>query len=87
MLKTSQGLEGLCIVCTPLFYWGEEPPNKFLKSGVGEQDLNFYRWVACKEGVDFFRGSCSLYIKNKLKSEIFNGKKKFINKNIFLCHN
>ena len=37
------------------------------------------------KGVTFFRG-CSFYIKNKLKSEIFNGKK-FINKNVFLCHN
>ena len=29
-------------------------------------------------------GGCSFYIKNKLKSEIFN-KKKFISKNVFLC--
>ena len=25
--------------------------------------------------------------KNKIKSEIFNGQEKFINKNVFLCHN
>ena len=30
---------------------------------------------------------CSFFVKNKLKSEIFNDKKKFINKNVFLCHN
>ena len=37
-----------------------------------------------KRGGDFFEGVCNLHIKNKLKSEIF---KKFIGKNIFLCHN
>ena len=26
-------------------------------------------------------------MKDKLKSEIVNDKKKFINKNVFLCHN
>ena len=31
-------------------------------------------------------GGCNFYMKNKLKSEIFH-KKKFINKNVFLCHN
>ena len=34
---------------------------------------------------DFFQGG--FHIKNKLKSEIFNDKKKFISKSIFLCHN
>ena len=38
-------------------------------------------------GVTFFRGVCNCHIKNKLKSEIFNDKKSFISKNIFLCHN
>ena len=33
---------------------------------------------------DPFQGGCSFYIKNKLKSEIFNDKKKFVNKNVFL---
>ena len=32
-----------------------------------------------KRGMTFFRTACSFYIKNKLKSEIFNDKKKFIN--------
>ena len=31
---------------------------------------------------DIFQEGCSLYIKSKLKSEIFSEKKKFINKNI-----
>ena len=36
----------------------------------------FYRGVAGKLGVTFFRGEgFSFYIKNKLKSEIFNNKK------------
>ena len=30
-----------------------------------------------KKGGDFFQGSCSFYIKNKLKNEIFNKKKKW----------
>ena len=42
-----------------------------------------------KERSDLIGGggeSCNFYMKNKLKSEIFH-KKKFINKNVFLCHN
>ena len=41
-----------------------------------------------KERIDLIGGgeSCNFYMKNKLKSEIFH-KKKFINKNVFLCHN
>ena len=29
----------------------------------------------CERGGDFFQGGCSFFIKNKLKSEIFNDKK------------
>ena len=52
----------------------------------------FYRTLIFREGlvgkrVTFLRGSCNFYVKNKLKSVIFNDKKKFINKNAFLCHN
>ena len=48
----------------------------------------FLEGVAGKEGMTFFQrgGGCSFYIKTKLKSEISNYKK-FINKNVFLCHN
>ena len=35
----------------------------------------FLGGVPGKEGVIFFRGGCSLYKKNKLKSETFNNKK------------
>ena len=42
-----------------------------------------------KKGVTFFAGEGGLQFsqKKKLKSEIFNDKKQFISKNIFLCHN
>ena len=30
-------------------------------------------------------GGCSIYIKRKLKSEIFNDKKVYKQKNVFLC--
>ena len=39
--------------------------------------------ISTFRGDDFFQGGCPFYIKNKLKSEIFNNKKKFINKNVF----
>ena len=32
---------------------------------------------------DLFQGDCSFYIKSKLKSEIFNEKKRFMNKKMF----
>ena len=37
-----------------------------------------------KRGVTFFKGGCSFYIKNKLKSEIFNNENFFsrITKNL-----
>ena len=50
------------------------------------KDLSFYRGVSGKEDMTFSRGGCSFYIKRKIKSEIFNDKKKFINKNV-VCHN
>ena len=69
----------------PPFYWGVLPPTKFSKrEGLTRHQLLdggcWERWG------DFFQGGCNFYIKNKLKSEIFNDKKKFININIF-CHN
>ena len=49
-----------------------EPSTKFSKRRglTGSQ-----RVVAGKDRGDFFQGGCSFYIKNKLKSEIFNDKK------------
>ena len=47
--------------------------------------ITIFRWrLLGKMGVRFFRGVQFLH-KNKPKSEIFNEKKKFINKNVFLC--
>ena len=54
-----------------VFCWGVNLLSNFQKR-VAWQDVIC---VARKEGVTFFRGSCSCYIKNKLKSEIFNDKK------------
>ena len=62
-----------------------EPPNKFSKR-QGLTGPQLLEGVAGKERVTFLRGGCNFH-KNKLKSEIFNGKKKFIRKNNFLCHN
>ena len=39
-----------------------------------------------ERGGDFFQGAAAIFPK-KIKSEIFNDKKKFISKNIFLSHN
>ena len=77
-------------------------PHFLLEEGEGGKGVNFQpnyqkggaltrpeflEGLAGKEARDFFQGGCSFYVKNKLKSEIFNYKKKFINENIFLCPN
>ena len=69
--------------------WTSYQIFKQKKRGVGVgggawQDLNFL------EGDSWERGGWRLQFlhKNKLKFKIFNEKKKkFINKNVFLCHN
>ena len=63
-------------MCTPPFCWegGIEPQTKFSKGGLDRISI-FRVWVAGKEEVDLLQGGCSFYIKNKLKSEIFNEKK------------
>ena len=48
-------------------------PN-FLKGGGLDRTLIFRGRVGEKEGGDLFEGVCNLYVKNKLKSEIFNDK-------------
>ena len=68
---------------------GVEPPTKFSKRGGGgglDRTSTFRGGLLGKRGGDFFQGSCNFHTK-KLKSEIFNDKKKFMGKNIFLCHN
>ena len=50
-------------------------PN-FQKGRGAWQDLNFEKEVAGKDGCDVFQGEgWNFYIKNNLKSEIFNDKK------------
>ena len=57
---------------------GAEPPITFSKR-VGALE-----GVSGKEGVTFFRGGCSFYVKNKLKSKIFNDKKSLLTKSFSL---
>ena len=45
---------------------------QIFKKGGTWQDLRFWMGLMEKRDVTFFRESCSCYIKNKLKSEIFN---------------
>ena len=55
-----------------------------------DMTLIFRGGLVGKRGVPFLReggGSCNFYKKKKLKSETSNDRKKFINKNVFLCHN
>ena len=54
---------------------GVEPPTNFSKRWglIGPQRLE---GVAGKEGVTFFKGDCNCHITKKLKSEIFNDKKR-----------
>ena len=59
----------------PSFCWGVEPPTKFSERGGGSlTGSQFLVGVAGKEGLTFFR-LCNFYIKNNLKSEIFNDEK------------
>ena len=53
--------------------------------GVGLTGSQFWQGSSGWEKVTFFSRSCSIFIKNKLKSEIFNGKKLY-KQNVFLCH-
>ena len=74
----------------PHFLQGVDSPTTFSKRGDLEGS-QFLEEVAGKERGDYFHGGWgeggSFYIKNKLKSAIFNDKKSsYINKNVFLCH-
>ena len=54
---------------------GVEPPTKFSERG-GLTGPPLLVVVTGKEGSDFFQGGCAFHIKNKLKSEIFDDKKR-----------
>ena len=54
---------------------------------MGDLDRISFLEEGCWErgGVTFSVGGCSIYVKRKLKSEIFNDKKFYKQKNVFLC--
>ena len=57
---------------------GVEHSKNFLKTEGGVGGLTgsqFWQGSSEKEKVTFFSRTCSIFIKNKLKSEIFNDKK------------
>ena len=74
-------------MCTTPFSWGEGlnlQPNFQKKGGLtGPQLLEGGCWEG---GGDFFQGDWNFHTK-KIKCEIFNDKKVYRPKNIFLCQN
>ena len=76
----------LNIVCTPFllgistFFY-----QIFKREGGRLTGSQFLEGFAGKEDLTFFRG-CSFYIKDKLKSAMFNDKKVY-KQRCFLCHN
>ena len=80
-IETYKILTGIRILCTPRFCYGGggggvELPTKFSKGGEGLGKTSIFRGTLLgKNGVTFYRGGCNFYMKDKLKSEIFNGKK------------
>ena len=61
-----------------------EPPTKYSKSGKrGVDIISFFRGGCSERKGDFSGGGYSFYIKIKLKSEISNNKKRFMNKFFF----
>ena len=63
----------------PFLFWGERGlsfrPNLKKKTGRGLTGSQLLEGAVGKEVGDFFHGGCSFYIKNNLKSAIFNDKK------------
>ena len=54
--------------------WEVEPPAKFAKGLGAWQELDFQKRLVGVGGGPF-EGGCNFYIKNKLKSKMFNDKK------------
>ena len=61
-----------------------EPPTKFSRGGLTGSQFFEGGGVAGKEGVTFFKGLKFLQKKKNLK---YLMTRKFINKNVFHCHN
>ena len=63
----------------PCRFWGERGlsfrPNFKKQTGRGLTGSQLLEGAVGKEVGDFFHGGCSFYIKNNLKSAIFNDKK------------
>ena len=84
-VSAKKNVEELClwyqrvIVCTSSFLQGVWASNQIFEKGGGgglDGTWAFRRGLLRKRGMTSFReGGCNLYIKNKLKSEIFNDKK------------
>ena len=71
------------IACSRLSAGGSWALDQFFKKGAGGlAGSQFLEGVAGKEERDFFQGGCNIYIKNNLKSQIFNYKK-CLSANIF----
>ena len=61
------------ILCTPVSVGGGvEPPIRFLKRWGGLTGSQFLEGVCWERGVTFFRRGCNFYVRNKLKSDLFN---------------
>ena len=81
-IKSEAELFAIVRTLPPPFCWGggDEPPTKFSKRGSSTRPQLLEG--GCWERVgDFFQGGLQF-----LESEIFNDKKKFINKNILFYH-
>ena len=55
-----------------------------MEEGGGLTGPQFLEGGCWERGGDFFQGGCNFYIKDKLKSEIFNDKKVFEQKSFSL---
>ena len=54
--------------------------------GVALKGSQFLEVCCLERRGNFFQVGYIFYVKSKLKSEIFNNKKRFANKNVFLCY-
>ena len=57
-------------------YNSVQPPFLLVGGGGVWEGGCFQKGVAGKKGSNFFRGRCNFYKKKKVKSELFNSKKK-----------
>ena len=66
----------LCVILVINHYHIVHPQKNIFKKGGGLDRTIIFRGIWWERRDDLFKyGGCSFYIQNKLKSEIFNGKK------------